>query len=92
MNINLVHNKEDASIENYENVLTTEINKIAPNICTNIAIHNTLNYLTNDGKTRFNPNLYRNGKVCISLLNTWKGEQWTSCQTIESILLSLVES
>ena len=47
-------------------------------------------YLTNDGKTRFNPNLYRNGKVCISLLNTWKGEQWTSCQTIESILLSLV--
>ena len=49
-----------------------------------------LNYLTNDGKTRFNPNLYRNGKVCISLLNTWKGEQWTSCQTIESILLSLV--
>ena len=47
-------------------------------------------YLTNDGKTRFNPNLYRNGKVCISLLNTWKGEQWTSCQTIKSILLSLV--
>lgn len=49
-----------------------------------------LTYLTNDGKTRFNPNLYRNGKVCISLLNTWKGEQWTSCQTIESVLLSLV--
>jgi len=49
-----------------------------------------LNYLTNDGKTRFNPNLYRNGKVCISLLNTWKGEQWTSCQTIESILLSVL--
>ena len=47
-------------------------------------------YLTNDGTTRFNPNLYRNGKVCISLLNTWKGEQWTSCQTIKSILLSLV--
>ena len=29
-------------------------------------------------------------KVCISLLNTWRGEQWTSCQTIKSILLSLV--
>ena len=26
-------------------------------------------YLTNDGSTRFNPNLYRNGKVCISILN-----------------------
>ena len=50
----------------------------------------TLTYLTNDGKTRFHPNLYRNGKVCISILNTWKGEQWTSCQTIRSILLMLV--
>ena len=47
-------------------------------------------YLTNNGTTRFNPNLYRNGKVCVSLLNTWKGEQWTSCQTISSILLALV--
>jgi ubiquitin-conjugating enzyme E2 Z len=26
-------------------------------------------YHTNDGQTRFNPNLYKNGKVCISLLN-----------------------
>ena len=46
-------------------------------------------YNTNDGRTRFNPNLYVNGKVCISILNTWKGEQWTSCQTISSILLTL---
>ena len=34
--------------------------------------------------------MYRNGKVCLSILNTWKGEQWTSCQTIRSILLTLV--
>ena len=46
-------------------------------------------YYTNDGHTRFNPNLYKNGKVCISILNTWKGEQWTGCQTIRTILLSL---
>ena len=46
-------------------------------------------YHTNDGYTRFNPNLYKNGKVCISLLNTWKGEQWTGCQTIKSVLLNL---
>jgi len=38
---------------------------------------------------RFNPNLYTTGKVCISLLNTWKGDQWTSCQTISSVLLTL---
>ena len=49
-----------------------------------------LNFLTQDGITRFNPNLYKSGKVCLSLLNTWRGEQWTSCQTISSILLTLV--
>ena len=49
-------------------------------------------YHTNDGVTRFNPNLYRSGKVCISILNTWKGPQWTSCQNISSILLSLCAS
>ena len=49
----------------------------------------TVTYHTNDGLTRFNPNLYRNGKVCISILNTWKGDQWSSCQTITSVLLTL---
>jgi ubiquitin-protein ligase len=46
-------------------------------------------YRTNHDNIRFNPNLYTNGKVCISLLNTWKGEQWTSCQTLSTILLNL---
>ena len=46
-------------------------------------------YLTNDGTMRFNPNLYTNGKVCLSILNTWSGEGWTSCQTISSILIIL---
>ena len=45
---------------------------------------------TQGGNIRFNPNLYKNGKVCLSILNTWKGEQWTSCQTLRSILLTLV--
>jgi len=49
-----------------------------------------LEYLTNENDIRFHPNLYRNGKVCLSLLNTWSGEQWTSCQTIRTILLTLV--
>lgn len=49
-----------------------------------------LKYLTNNGHTRFHPNLYRTGKVCLSILNTWRGEQWTSCQTIRSVLLTLV--
>ena len=46
-------------------------------------------YYTNDCVTRFNPNLYRNGKVCLSILNTWRGEGWTSCQTISSVLLTV---
>jgi ubiquitin-protein ligase len=31
---------------------------------------------TNGNTIRFNPNLYNNGKVCLSLLGTWSGEQW----------------
>ena len=46
-------------------------------------------YLTNGNGIRFNPNLYVCGKVCVSLLNTWSGEQWTSCQTISTVLLTL---
>ena len=47
-------------------------------------------YQTNGDNIRFHPNLYKNGKCCLSMLNTWKGEQWTSCQTIKTILLTLV--
>lgn len=46
-------------------------------------------FYNNDRSTRFHPNLYRNGKVCLSILNTWKGEQWTSCQNISSVLLTI---
>ena len=49
--------------------------------------------LTQDGFTRFNPNMYREGKVCLSLLNTWHvGEKWSGCQTLTSILLSILSS
>lgn len=46
-------------------------------------------YRTNGDNIRFNPNLYKCGKVCVSLLNTWRGDQWTSCQSISSVLLTL---
>ena len=39
---------------------------------------------------RLNPNLYVDGKVCLSILNTWQGEPWSACQTIRSVLLTLV--
>jgi ubiquitin-protein ligase len=44
---------------------------------------------TYDGHTRFNPNLYINGYVCLSILNTWEGEKWSACQSIKSILNTL---
>ena len=47
-------------------------------------------FMTNNGSTRFHPNLYRNGKVCLSLLNTWKGDQWTSCNTLTSVLMNIL--
>ena len=46
-------------------------------------------YWTNGNGIRFNPNLYTCGKVCVSLLNTWRGDQWTSCQSISTVLLTL---
>lgn len=49
-----------------------------------------LSFKTNINKIRFNPNLYYSGKVCVSILNTWSGDQWSSCQSLRSVLLSLV--
>jgi ubiquitin-conjugating enzyme E2 Z len=38
---------------------------------------------------RFNPNLYKNGKVCLSIINTWNGPTWSPCNTISSTILSI---
>ena len=46
-------------------------------------------FCTYGNNIRFNPNLYINGKVCISILNTWDGPGWTSCCSLNSVLLSL---
>ncbi|GER31630.1 ubiquitin-conjugating enzyme family protein [Striga asiatica] len=47
----------------------------------------------NSGGLRINPNLYESGKICLSLLNTWKGSQseaWNpNSSTILQILLSI---
>ena len=47
--------------------------------------------LTQDGQTRFNPNLYVDGKVCLSVLNTWhEGPQWCGIQSLESVLMVIM--
>jgi ubiquitin-protein ligase len=48
---------------------------------------------TDGGKVRFNPNLYANGKVCLSLLGTWgggQGEGWTpQVSTFLQVIISI---
>ena len=46
-------------------------------------------FLTSDGKTRFHPNLYVDGKVCLSILGTFSGPSWQSTMSLSMILLSL---
>ena len=46
-------------------------------------------YCTLNGNIRFNPNLYTCGKVCLSILNTWHGEQWSPVNSITTILLAI---
>jgi len=49
----------------------------------------SVTFLTNDGKTRFHPNLYTDGKVCLSILGTYSGPSWQSTMSFSMILLSL---
>lgn len=44
---------------------------------------------TDSGRVRFNPNLYENGKVCLSILGTWEGPAWSPAQCIGSVLISI---
>jgi ubiquitin-protein ligase len=50
---------------------------------------------TGDGQVRFNPNLYACGKVCLSLLGTWRGrnqaEEWNSdTSNIYQLVISIL--
>ena len=48
---------------------------------------------TGRGRVRFNPNLYANGKVCLSILNTWQGrpeEKWNArTSSLLQVLVSI---
>lgn len=46
-------------------------------------------FMTQGNNIRFNPNLYTNGKVCLSILGTWEGPGWTPSCTLSSVLLSI---
>lgn len=47
-------------------------------------------FYTTNPKVRMNPNLYNNGKVCLSIINTWGNQDnWTSLMSVRSVLLSI---
>lgn len=45
---------------------------------------------TGRGTVRFGPNLYKEGKVCLSLLGTWSGPKWNpKISTLHQVLVSI---
>ena len=51
---------------------------------------NMLFLTTGGGRLHFNPNLYADGKICLSLLGTWQGPTWDAQQsTILQVLVSI---
>merc|ERR1719183_2363134 len=48
-----------------------------------------VDFRTGDGRVRFNPNLYVEGKVCLSILGTWSGPSWTTSCNLRTVLVSI---
>ena len=48
-----------------------------------------ITFLTTEKNVRFNPNLYESGKVCLSILGTWSGPEWSPVMNIRLVLNSL---
>uniref|UniRef100_A0A0N4Z4S2 UBIQUITIN_CONJUGAT_2 domain-containing protein n=1 Tax=Parastrongyloides trichosuri TaxID=131310 RepID=A0A0N4Z4S2_PARTI len=47
---------------------------------------------TGNGNVRFNPNLYNDGKICLSILGTWEGrpeEKWNPYCSLLQVLISI---
>ena len=38
---------------------------------------------------RIHPNIYTNGKICLSILGTWSGPSWTSAMDIINVLITI---
>jgi len=45
--------------------------------------------MTHYKNTRFHPNLYENGKVCLSILGTWSGPGWTKAMSIQTVIITI---
>ena len=74
----------------YENGLF-EFHAYFPNDYPN-TIPQVLLHTTGNGKVRFNPNLYDSGKVCLSLLGTWSGQEGETWNPKTSTFLQVMVS
>lgn len=45
--------------------------------------------IMNKSKARMNPNLYADGKVCLSIINTWNGPSWKPIMNLKLVLISI---
>jgi ubiquitin-protein ligase len=48
----------------------------------------TVRYIAQNN-VRIHPNIYTNGKVCLSILGTWNGPSWSSIMDINTVLLTI---
>lgn len=46
-------------------------------------------FLNMNSKVRIHPNLYTNGKVCLSILGTWEGPKWLPTMSLDTIALTI---
>jgi ubiquitin-protein ligase len=46
-------------------------------------------FRTFDGYTRFHPNMYVDGKCCLSILGTWDGPRWSSALRLSAVLVTM---
>lgn len=46
-------------------------------------------FRTTDHRARLHPNLYVEGKVCLSILGTWPGDKWVSTYRLKTVLIQI---
>ena len=47
-------------------------------------------YISYCQHARMNPNLYQNGKVCLSVLGTWSGPPWVAAMNLGSLAMDIL--
>ena len=48
-----------------------------------------VHFRTHDGYTRFHPNMYVDGKCCLSILGTWDGPRWSSALRLSAVFVTM---